>query len=170
MTSILHQTDLDAPRMQPLRAALAAGVGGSEVLSFRVGGELFALDLAAVEEVVEMPEIHPLPHAPAAMLGALRLRRRLMPLYTPAPLLGVGDVASGAVLILRRENRRVAIAIDDVDDVLVVDVADIRRPPSGDGAESVLVGVTLHRHQLVSLLDAETFVYACADDAAREIA
>ncbi len=156
--------------MQSLRAALAAGTGGSEVLSFRLGGELFALDLAAVEEVVEMPEIHPLPHAPEAMLGALRLRRRMIPVYTPALLLGVETTTSHAVLVLHKGARRIAVAIDDVDDVLVVDVADVRRPPTADGAESVLVGVTLSRNRLVSLLDAEMFVHACAGDSAPEIA
>ncbi|HET7583409.1 MAG TPA: chemotaxis protein CheW [Gemmatimonadaceae bacterium] len=170
MTSILPIDDPDAVRAQSLRAALTAGSGRSEVLSFHVGGELFALDLASVEEVVELPEIHPLPHAPDAMLGALRLRRRLIPAYTPASLLGVTNSRPRAVLVLRHEERRVAVAIDDVDDVLVVNAHDVRRPPTAEGVDSMLVGVTVYRDRLVSLLDAELFVHACAGESAREIA
>ena len=129
---------------------------------FRVGSELFAMDLAAVEEAVEVSEVHPVPEMPKAMLGVFNLRDRLVPVYSPARVLGVALTTTMTVaLVLHVLNRRVALAVDDVEDVLQVATADVRRAPAPDAGEGVLLGVVRSGGDLVALVHGEALALAC---------
>lgn len=153
-----------APAIRPheLREAARTRKGRVELLLFRVGVELFALPLGAVEEAIESPEIASLPEMPAAMLGVFRLRGRLVPIYTPGTTLGVPLRAeAGAALMTRSGDRRLALAVDDVEDVMELELATLREPPVMDDADGILLGVVRRERELVSVLDAEALIAAC---------
>jgi purine-binding chemotaxis protein CheW len=138
--------------------------GGAQVecLIFRVGAELFALDLAAVEEAVELPDVHRVPEMPETMLGVFNLRERLLPVYSPARALGVPLATDTAVaLVLHLAGRRIALAVDDVEDVLHVELAALRRSPVSDAGEGVLLGVIRSGRDLVALVHGEALALAC---------
>lgn len=162
---------LDERDARPFRERIASRTGVADLLMFRIGDELFATDLGAVEEAVELPEIHHLPEMPAAMLGAFNLRGRLTPIYSPAHVLGVplrGTAA--AALLVRANGRRMGLAVDDVEDVLQIDLATVREAPGIDDADGILLGVARHGSHLVALIDAEALVAACLTGHALEIA
>ncbi|HJU65623.1 MAG TPA: chemotaxis protein CheW [Gemmatimonadaceae bacterium] len=145
-----------------LRAALAEGTGTVELLLFRVGSEFFGLDLAAVEEAVELPAVHAVPEAPGELLGVFHLRDRLVPVYSTVGVMGVSPAADASVaLVMRAGDRRIGLAVDDVEDVLSLDVSTVQRSPVPD-ADNVLMGVALHHDTLVSLLDAAALAGAYA--------
>lgn len=56
-----------------------------------VGREWYALDTAAVREVVAGPLVISLPAAPASVLGVFNLRGEIIPVFDTAALLGVGQ-------------------------------------------------------------------------------
>jgi purine-binding chemotaxis protein CheW len=147
---------------QPLRDRVRNRTGIVDLLLFRIGDELFATDLASVEEAVTLPEIHHLPEMPAAMLGAFNLRGRLTPVYSPAQVLGVslrGDAQSA--LLVRADTRRLGLAVDDVEDVFQVDLATVHDAPGTSDADGILLGVAHHGKELVAIVDAEALVSAC---------
>lgn len=150
----------------------AAGVGREgalECLIFRVGAELFALDLAAVEEALELPAVHRVPEMPAAMLGVFELRERLLPVYSPARSLGVElSIENAVALVLHVLDRRIALAVDDVEDVLRVDLTQLRRSPVPDGGEGVLLGVVRSGRDLVTLIHGEALALTCLAEHAAE--
>lgn len=154
----------DAARL-PLRERVERGEGSAELLVFRVGAELFALALDAVEEVVEVERVHGVPEAPGATLGVVELRGRMVPLVSPARALGVVPAALGAMLVLRNDDRRVGIAIDDVDDVLTVGLAALCPAPAADAGDGVLLAMARRDRELVGLLDAESLLAACLVEA-----
>ena len=185
-TPAAEATEQPAPESapdEPVRPAEAvksfadrarARSGTAELLVFRVGGELFASALGTVEEAVELPELSPLPEMPASMLGVVTLRGRMLPAYSPARPLGVTLArADAAALVFRAGERRVALAVDDVDDVMTLDLAELRSPPA-TGAEretaSVVLGVARRGRDLVAVLDADALVTACLTDQALETA
>ena len=148
--------------MRPLRERLRAGEGIADLLMFRIGSEIFATELGAVEEAVSLPEIHHLPEMPAAMLGAFNLRGRLTPVYSPAHVIGVPLAgAAQAALLVSANGRRLGLAVDDVEDVFQVDLATVREAPGIDAADGILLGVAHHGQELVAVLDAEALVAAC---------
>jgi chemotaxis signal transduction protein len=95
------------------------------------------------------------------MLGVVTVRDVLTPVYRPDSSLGVQVLGHGAALIFRAERGRFALAIDDVDDVLTLDLATLRDAPGVDGAESVVLGVARSGGHLVALLDADALILAC---------
>ena len=153
------------PPRRPLREAIAAREGLSDTLVFRVGEERFAIDLAAVEEAIELPSVHHLPEMPDHLLGVFELRQRLVPIYSPERVLRVAlgrDAA--AVLVLRAREKRLGLAVDDVDDVLTIDGAAVRRAPIPDNDDNVLLGVIRRGVDLLALIDAESLALACLAD------
>ena len=161
----------DAPARRPLRDAIAARAGLSDTLVFRVGTERFAIDLAAVEEAIELPSVHHLPEMPDHLLGVFELRGRLVPIYSPQRVLRVPLAhEAAAVLVLRSGQRRLGLAVDDVDDVLTIDGSAVRRAPIADNEDNVLLGVIRRGADLLALVDAESLALACLADQLTEVA
>src|SRR5687768_14722744 len=153
------------PARRSLRDAIAAHEGLSETLVFRVGDERFAIDLAAVEEAIELPSVHHLPEMPEHLLGVFELRGRLVPIYSPQRVLGVALAQeAAAVLVLRSQEKRLGLAVDDVDDVLLIQGAAVRRAPIPDNEDNVLLGVIRRGADLLALVDAESLALACLAD------
>lgn len=153
-----------APAVTPamLRDAARARKGRAELLLFRAGREIFALPLGAVEEAIESPVIASLPEMPGAMLGVFRLRERLVPTYSPAGALGVTLATPvGAALLARSGERRIALAVDDVEDVMELDLSTLRDPPVVDEIDGILLGVARFGRELVAVVDPEALISAC---------
>jgi purine-binding chemotaxis protein CheW len=68
------------------------GRGGDELrlVSFSVAGQEYALDIAQVQEIVQLPEnVAELPGTPGHVLGVISLRQRLLPLVSLRTLFGL---------------------------------------------------------------------------------
>lgn len=157
----------DTTRPAPVTAPTTADL--AEVLVFRIGLERFAVDLLAVEEVLDLPIIHYVPEMPAAMVGVVTVRGSLTPVFTPNAALGLPLAASEAVLIFRRTNGRVGVLIDDVEDAITVDLRELRRAPDSlDG--TVVLGVIRHDGNMFAIVDADALIAACQSAALLEIA
>jgi purine-binding chemotaxis protein CheW len=155
----------------PLRDRARTHAGSADLLLFRVGRELFAADLSAVEEAVELAEVRRLPEMVESMLGVFTLRGRLLPVYSPTRPLGVAlEGEATAALIVKAGERRIALAVDDVDDVLTIDLAALRPVPGGDDPDGILLGVARRGRDLVAVLDADALVAACLTDRVPETA
>jgi purine-binding chemotaxis protein CheW len=163
--------DPDSAPRRSLREAIAAREGRCDTLVFHVGPERFAIDLAAVEEAIELPSIHHLPEMPEHLLGVFELRGRLVPIYSPERVLRVALASeAAAVLVLRTRDKRLGLAVDDVDDVLTIEGAAVRRAPIPENDDSVLLGVIRRESELLALVDAESLALACLVDQLTEAA
>ena len=155
----------------PFRDRVRARDGIVDLLLFRVGDEMFAAELRAVEEAIETPELHPLPEMRGALLGAFEHRERMIALYTPARALGRAPTAGVPVaLVVRVSERRIGLVVQDVDDVMTLDLAELRDPPVLGDADGVLLGVAHRGRSLVALVDVEALVAACLFDRQMETA
>ena len=150
-----------------LRAAVA-GAGVDETLAqmllFRVGGELFAIALGACEELLEWPEVERVAGMPIDALGVFTLRGQLVSIYSPERVLGVqrtGD--EGVALIIQSRGKRMALALDDADEVIAVDMDNLRRPAPRDAADGLLLGIARHGEELVAVVDVEALAAACTN-------
>ena len=146
---------------RPLRERARSRTGLVELLMFRVGNERFAVELICVEEAIDLGEPHHVPEMPPAMLGVVTVRDTLTPVFSPDDALGVAAVSKGAALIFRSNRGRFALAIDDVDDVTTLDLAQLRDAPGADGADSLVLGVARNGGGIVALVDAEALIAAC---------
>jgi purine-binding chemotaxis protein CheW len=157
-------TTRPAPMPAPSKADLA------DLLVFRIGLERFAVDLLAVEEVIDLPVIHYVPEMPAAMVGVVTVRGSLTPVFTPNVALGLPLAPSEAVLIFRRTIGRVGVLIDDVEDAVTVDLRELRRAPETSGDDTVVLGVIRHDGNMFAIVDADALIAACQTAALLETA
>jgi purine-binding chemotaxis protein CheW len=139
------------------------------MLLFRLGGEYFALELAVAEEGLELPPLERLPEMPATLLGVATLRDQLLPVFTPElPLRVARARANGVMVVLRSGERRVGLAVDEVEDVMTVEPSMLRRAPVSGAGDSVLRGIARRGTELVGIVDADALVAACAATATAE--
>jgi chemotaxis signal transduction protein len=146
----------------PLRERVESRTGHAELLVFRVGSELFATELRAVEEAVEGVDVQTIPDTPPAMLGIFALRDRTLPMYVLARVLEVpGSEGGQMTLVLRPAGQRIALAIDAVDDVFEAPLDAVRPAPAHADGDAMVLGVVWRGTELITLLDAELVVAAC---------
>lgn len=97
----------------------AAPAGGGDrrelALTFRVGGERFALPAADIAEVIRRPLTTRVPQAPASLVGLANLRGAVLPVISLAQLMGRerGAGVDGRVIIFDR-GVRVGLLVDEV--------------------------------------------------------
>ena len=147
----------------PLRERMQSREGRAELLVFRVGGELFATELRAVEEAVEGVDAQAIPDAPATMLGIFALRDRTLPMYVFSRVLGLANTEPSMTLVMRPSATRIALAVDSVDDVYDTTLDTVRPAPPPE-TDAMVLGIVWRGHELVTLLDAEAVVAACLAD------
>ncbi len=142
------------------RDRVRSRAGRGELFVFQVGDERFAVDVRAVEEVLEAPEIQPLPGCDPRVAGAARYAGHVMAVVAAGPLLGVEAAAPRTVLVMRRGIDRLGLLVDDVDDVADVELLELSNPPYE--ADEFLLAVHWDGVALTSVLDARAVVAAAA--------
>ena len=144
------------------RDRVRARLGVQDLLVARVGRERFAFPVEAIEELVESPRPRPVPGASAAVIGAFALGDALMSLYDPAVVLGAGIEGEPLALVMRSGSRRLALAVDDAEDVLRVDLSEVRDAPRSGRDDDLVIGVLWRRPVLITVLDAQAVAAACS--------
>jgi chemotaxis signal transduction protein len=136
-------------------------VSAAGILVVRAGAERFAVDLAAVEEVVELGAPVPVPGCLPAFRGVVRWRTRHVAVLHLGALVGGtappparGDTA----LVVRFGGAPVALEVDEVVDVVEGDgVAAGAEPTAGTPDVRVVAGA------LVTQLDLEALAARTAE-------
>lgn len=119
------------------------------VVRFGVAGRDFALDVMAVQEVLQPRSCEPVPGQPAFIEGLIELRGEYLPLIDlRARFAQRGHVqAPGAgptkLLIVTSRGRALALAVDTVGEVERIDAERLRKPPVDNdiGAPGSLLAV-----------------------------
>jgi chemotaxis signal transduction protein len=137
----------------------------TDLLLFRVGRELFATELGAVEEAVDLTAVEAvrqLPGTDSPVRSIFTLRGALVPLFSPMQALGAAPSEAATALVVRDGRRLIAIAVDDVEDVLTLRDGEVRPVPAGDTRDTgVLRGVVRRGTTLVALVDLGALIAAC---------
>jgi len=106
-------------------AANDDGSDESQLVSFEVAGQEYALPIERVQEIVQIPEqITKVPNAPSHVLGVMTLRNRLLPLVSLRDMFGLPpqDVtdANKIVVVSLGAEMSVGVMMDSVKEVLRV--------------------------------------------------
>jgi chemotaxis signal transduction protein len=112
----------------------------------RVGDARFAFRVADVEEAVDAPALLPVPNAGEGLAGQLAHRGRTVSAFDAAWAFGVPRSGHATTaLVLRVADDRVAVMVDDVEDLASIDADAVRPVPSGTDPDGLLHGVCLPR-------------------------
>ena len=104
------------------------------LVSFSVAGQEYGIDIADVQEIVQVPEhITVMPNVPRHVLGLISLRQRLLPLVSLRSLFVLPDEAMGEhhriVVISLPGGSQVGLVTDAVKEVLSVPASETEPMP-----------------------------------------
>jgi purine-binding chemotaxis protein CheW len=94
-----------------------------QLVVFTLDEQRYALALAAVERIVRMVEITPVPHTPEIVLGVINAQGRIIPVVDVRKRFGLlahVPHPSDQLLIARTSKRAVALVVDAVSEVVTL--------------------------------------------------
>jgi purine-binding chemotaxis protein CheW len=107
-----------------------------QYLSFRLDGELFAMDVSRVREVIDRTDLTRIPRMPEFMRGVINLRGNVVPVVDLRMKFGIGEVemtVETCIVVLEvnvdEETTVVGALVDGVQEVLELDPTHIEPPP-----------------------------------------
>lgn len=113
----------------------------AQYLTFQLGGELFALGILNVKEIIEYGTITEIPMMPAFIRGVLNLRGAVVPVIDLGARFGGAPTATGrrtCIVIIEmiqtaeasEVRQDIGVVVDCVNEVLEIPASDIEPPPA----------------------------------------
>lgn len=135
-----------------------------QLLTFVLGGALYALPVERVREVVRMRSITPVPRVPAEVCGVISLRGEIVQVVDLRRRLGLEPIpatrASRIVIVHGEDGRVAGLLVDGVREVLSV-AEDAMRQASAETA--VVDALCVRDDEFVSLVDLDRVLEVDAD-------
>jgi purine-binding chemotaxis protein CheW len=121
---------MSAPKAESSRGALDPDES-IKLVTFRVGKDLFALDIMRIREIVRPLKVTPVPKSPGAMLGVVDMRGQVLPVFDlrrrfDLPPLAENEEEHARTLIVAISGRILGIRVDEVLEVVTVKRRDMQ--------------------------------------------
>jgi len=143
----------------PVQDQTVAAVGEErQLVVFRLGAELYGVDIARVHEIIRLQSITRVPRAPSFVEGVINLRGKVIPVVDLRRRFGLptGEhTRATRIVVVEIGDQVVGIIVDSVSEVLRVSAATVEPPsPVVAGVDSeYLHGIAKLPERLVILLD-----------------
>jgi len=147
---------------------VAIAAGSDRYLTFGLGGEVFALPILDITEIMEYRSLTVVPMMPTFIRGVINLRGRVVPVVDMAARFGRGstDIARRTSIIIVEttghgddaddRNHHMGIMVDAVNKVVHLTADDIEPPPAfGAGIRADFIsGMAKYNGEFIIILDA----------------
>lgn len=113
--------DTDANTPEATQANDDPGGQGNELLTFKCGGQGYAVDIMSVREIRSWSQPTPLPHAPPYMRGMVNLRGSVLPVMDLAQRIGrpaTIDDPRNVIIVIQQGQRFHGLLVDAVSDIV----------------------------------------------------
>lgn len=110
-----------------------------QVLTFTLGTELFAVSIDLVDTIENLTQYTIVPKAKKILIGLISIRGRVIPVLNARMLLNraTDEFEFKKLIITKLNHDKLAIAVDDIEDVIEIDENDIEQI-GGDETVSVV--------------------------------
>lgn len=133
-----------------------------QLVTFRLGEELYGVNIMDVKEIVRLQNVRVIPNAPYYVEGIIKLRSEIIPIIDLHKRFNIQSTAKpediemeGGFIILDIEGSKIGIIIDKVERVVIIKEEDVKEPPqmlSGIGNEYI-EGVVREEHGYLIMLN-----------------
>lgn len=127
-----------------------------QLVTFKVGGEEFGVDIQNIQEINRLTEITKVPRAPAFLEGVINLRGKVIPvinLNKRLTLEGRGRTKNARIIVVETDDKKtLGFIVDSVSKIVRVP-RDAVELPSMIGRDECIRGVVKTEDGLVTLLD-----------------
>jgi purine-binding chemotaxis protein CheW len=125
---------------------------------FRVGSQLFAMDIMQIRQIIRPLKITPLPKAPEFVEGMINLRGMVIPVLDMRKRFEIpieNPEAEGRVIIANVDRQVVGLMVDEVTEVIIMPPGEVQPPPkmiAGIQSE-FLMGVCRYAEQILLIVN-----------------
>src|SRR5213596_1498959 len=87
-----------------------------QVVGFRIGNETYGVRIAAVREIVRVPEITSVPSAPDLIEGVINLRGKIIPVMDLRKRFGQTEIQNdkrNRILVVELNNKLVGLIVEE---------------------------------------------------------
>ncbi|MCA8977833.1 MAG: chemotaxis protein CheW [Planctomycetes bacterium] len=129
-----------------------------QIVSFRLGGEEYGVDIMSVQEIILVGQITQVPEVPPHVLGVINLRGNVIPIVNLRRRFGMPEKASDEetrIVVMNIGGRTVGAVVDGVSEVLRLSHDDMSPPPTtlGGAGKDYVIGLARRNDRLLILLD-----------------
>jgi purine-binding chemotaxis protein CheW len=134
-----------------------------QLACFNLGDNLFAVDIMRIKEIILPQKLSSLPRASRILEGVINLRGTVIPVMDMRKRFGMPaapEANTGKLLIVSLVRQVLALAVDNVMEVITVPAKNIKPPletTDGIGMEHLL-GVCLSDNRVFMLLDIDSLL------------
>lgn len=138
----------------------------AQYLSFLIGKEYYALDIAGVIEIVGIQKITSMPQQPNYIKGVINLRGKIIPTIDVRAKFGKPEVAYDertCIIVVDVCGTNVGFIVDSVDEVMTIDEETVSEPPglsTSDFKEKYVKGIVKRNEAVILLLESDKLVDA----------
>jgi purine-binding chemotaxis protein CheW len=130
----------------------------TQVVGFQVGRETYGIPIAALHEIVRVPEITAVPDAPAYMEGVINLRGKIVSVLDLHKRFGRSATPlqrRSRILVVEHKGRLAGMIVDEASEVLKIPESDIEPAPGmmQEGGLDCVTGLGKYQGRLIILLD-----------------
>ncbi len=135
-------------------------MAGGQFLTFVSGGELYAVEINRVSEIIEISQLTRVPKTPEFIRGVINLRGGVVPVIDLTAKLGNGlsDITKRSCVVLVSVDQAdgiqtLGLLVDEVHEIIDIGPADIKPPPVlGDQADTGFIQAMAQVGQLFIIL------------------
>jgi len=134
----------------------------AQCMAFRLGGQAYAVDILAVQEIRRFTTPTSLPDVPSYLSGVINLRGAVVPVLDLRARFNLEAAIDRltVIIVVAVHGKNVGLVVDEVTSVIKVASDAVRAAPTlahqADG--SFIIGLIPHADQLVTLLDVSRLV------------
>ncbi len=118
-------------------AEVTPGTDQNQFLTFTLGGEVYAIDILSIREIIDYGNLTTVPMMPAFIRGVINLRGSVVPVVDLAARFGDEPAQTtkrtGIIIVELIDDEsamNIGVVVDRVNEVLDIPQADIEPPPS----------------------------------------
>lgn len=129
-----------------------------QIVGFRIGKGIYGVPIAAVHEIVRVPQITSVPDAPAYIEGVINLRGKIVSIVDLRKRFHEAEIENNArnrILVIELQGKLVGLIVDSASEVLKISPSEIEKPPAllQDSGLKCISGVAKVNGRLMVLLD-----------------
>ncbi|WP_460235799.1 chemotaxis protein [Bacillus cereus] len=142
---------------------LESGTNELEIITFKVGVNLFSINVMKVKEIIHSSEVTSIPESHPAVEGILQVRGEIIPVINLAKALGISSHVSkenSKFIITELNHTKVVFRVDDVHRIQRISWKQIEEPSSlAMGLETTTAGIVKLDNTIILMLDYEKIIY-----------
>ena len=93
----------------------------NQLITFKVGNELYGIEILKIQELIAFKDVTPVPNLPDFIIGVINLRGNVIPVIDLRKKFSMTSKEYNkfnVIIVLSLENRMVGVVVDSVQDVV----------------------------------------------------